>query len=407
MTAAEYHAAQARAAAGWCSTRWPTSAAASTSCCARAPAARPRSTCSTTTSSTCASPTRPACRRSWSATSTAAACSPPCTAPSPCCPTTSAPACAGFVINKLRGDPALLLDGCEQLAARTGVPDRRRHPVARRRPASTPRTRWPSTAARRVAGRGAGRRARRRRRALPDDLELHRPRSAADRAGRPGALRARPGRPGRPRPRRPAGHARPPSPISAWLRARGLAAAITAGAAPVLGDLRRLPDARSRASTTGRVGRRAGSTASDVLPVDTRFEADKVTAAPGRFGRRARRATATRSTTAGCASRGGEPVRGARRRARCRRRRRPGGPLVRHDAARSVRGRRLPPRRSSAAWPASAASSSSAPAPSFAAAREQAPRRRGRRHGRAPRPGRHRGADRRGRRAGGSRGARP
>ena len=28
----------------------------------------------------------------------------------------------GFVINKLRGDPALLLDGCEQLAARTGVP---------------------------------------------------------------------------------------------------------------------------------------------------------------------------------------------------------------------------------------------------------------------------------------------
>jgi adenosylcobyric acid synthase len=28
----------------------------------------------------------------------------------------------GFVINKLRGDPALLLDGCEQLAARTGIP---------------------------------------------------------------------------------------------------------------------------------------------------------------------------------------------------------------------------------------------------------------------------------------------
>jgi adenosylcobyric acid synthase len=28
----------------------------------------------------------------------------------------------GFVINKLRGDPALLLDGCDQLAARSGVP---------------------------------------------------------------------------------------------------------------------------------------------------------------------------------------------------------------------------------------------------------------------------------------------
>src|SRR3954447_19554329 len=28
----------------------------------------------------------------------------------------------GFVINKLRGDPALLLDGCQQLTARTGIP---------------------------------------------------------------------------------------------------------------------------------------------------------------------------------------------------------------------------------------------------------------------------------------------
>lgn len=28
----------------------------------------------------------------------------------------------GFVVNRLRGDPALLLDGCEQLEARTGVP---------------------------------------------------------------------------------------------------------------------------------------------------------------------------------------------------------------------------------------------------------------------------------------------
>src|SRR5205807_6529278 len=28
----------------------------------------------------------------------------------------------GFVINKLRGDAQLLLDGCEQLRARTGIP---------------------------------------------------------------------------------------------------------------------------------------------------------------------------------------------------------------------------------------------------------------------------------------------
>ena len=41
---------QARAAAGWSSTRWPTSVGASTSWCARARGARPRSTCSTTTS---------------------------------------------------------------------------------------------------------------------------------------------------------------------------------------------------------------------------------------------------------------------------------------------------------------------------------------------------------------------
>jgi adenosylcobyric acid synthase len=32
------------------------------------------------------------------------------------------PLVRGFVINKLRGDPALLLDGCDQLHARTGVP---------------------------------------------------------------------------------------------------------------------------------------------------------------------------------------------------------------------------------------------------------------------------------------------
>ena len=51
----------------------------------------------------------------------------------------------GFVINKLRGDPALLLDGCAAApAAAPGVPDARRAAVARRRPGSTPRTRWPS-----------------------------------------------------------------------------------------------------------------------------------------------------------------------------------------------------------------------------------------------------------------------
>ena len=59
----------------------------------------------------------------------------------------------------------------------------------------------------RVAGRGPGRRARRRRRALPAHLELHRPRPARGRAGRGGALRRTTRAAlGRPRPRRPAGH---------------------------------------------------------------------------------------------------------------------------------------------------------------------------------------------------------
>ena len=77
-----------------CSTRSPTCGRASTSCCARARAARPRSTCSTTTSSTSASRTTPACPRSWSATSTSAACSPRSTAPWRCCPTTTERSCA-------------------------------------------------------------------------------------------------------------------------------------------------------------------------------------------------------------------------------------------------------------------------------------------------------------------------
>ena len=91
------------------------------------------------------------------------------------------PLVRGFVINKLRGDPALLADG----------PGRARAPVRRadpRRPArtcttcpSTPRTRSPCPGRPRPAGVGD---ARRRRHPLPPHRQLHRPRPAGPRARR-------------------------------------------------------------------------------------------------------------------------------------------------------------------------------------------------------------------------------
>ena len=129
-------------------------------------------------------PRRPGSRRSWSATSTAAACSPRSTARSPCCPTHYRALVGGFVINKLRGDPALLLDGPAELER----PQRRARrsascPGCTTSP-STPRTRSPCAAPCPAAGD--------RRRAtldvavvrFPRIVQLHRPRPAADRARR-------------------------------------------------------------------------------------------------------------------------------------------------------------------------------------------------------------------------------
>jgi adenosylcobyric acid synthase len=64
-------------------------------------------------------PTRPAC---WSPTSTAAAPLPTSTAPGRCCPKPIEARIKGFVLNKFRGDPALLAPGPQMLQDLTGVP---------------------------------------------------------------------------------------------------------------------------------------------------------------------------------------------------------------------------------------------------------------------------------------------
>jgi adenosylcobyric acid synthase len=65
------------------------------------------------------------CRRAacWSPTSTAAAPLPTSTAPGRCCPRTIGARIKGFVLNKFRGDPALLAPAPADAAG----PDRRAH----------------------------------------------------------------------------------------------------------------------------------------------------------------------------------------------------------------------------------------------------------------------------------------
>ena len=89
---------------------------------ARAPAARRRSTCAPPTSPTSGSRARPTCRCWWSATSTAAGCSPRCTATLALLEPADQAHVAGFLINKFRGDHAILAPGLEQLRALTGRP---------------------------------------------------------------------------------------------------------------------------------------------------------------------------------------------------------------------------------------------------------------------------------------------
>ena len=100
----------------------PTCGRATTSSSARARARPPRSTCGPPTSPTWGWRRPRTCRWWWSATSTAAGCSRTCSARSPCCRPADQARIAGFVVNKFRGDPALLAPGLDQLRALTGRP---------------------------------------------------------------------------------------------------------------------------------------------------------------------------------------------------------------------------------------------------------------------------------------------
>ena len=103
--------------------RWTGCVRSTRSWSPRAPAARPRSTCSTRDLVEHADrPARRGRRCCWSATSTAAACSPRCSARWSCWTRASARWCAAFAINKFRGDPAMLAPGLDFLVERTGVP---------------------------------------------------------------------------------------------------------------------------------------------------------------------------------------------------------------------------------------------------------------------------------------------
>ncbi len=193
----------------------------------------------------------------------------------------------GLVINKLRGDPALLLDGCEQLAARTGVPVVGVIPwldvtgldaedsMALDRPRRLAGEPGKAVAGDAMAGD-----------AMADELDVAvvrfptisnftdldplmiepgvRVRFVHDRAGLGDPdLIVLPG-------------TKATVADLGWLRSRGLAAAITAGSAPVLaicGGYQMLGRTIDDAVESG-AGQVDGL---DVLPVDTCFEARKVT----------------------------------------------------------------------------------------------------------------------------------
>ena len=195
---------------------------------------------------------------------------------------------AGFVINKFRGDPALLAPGLDQLRRAHRAPDARRRAVgrravARRRGLARPRSPtgcWAGRAAARGAvAAGGGRPA-------AADLQRHRRRGAGLRAGRRGpvrdravpARRRRPGRaarvqgdgrrPGVAAPHR-AGRTR-----SSRTRRPGVRCSASAAATRCSGG-------GSRTRTGWRAGRRDGL---GLLDLDVEFAADKAPGQPDRHG---------------------------------------------------------------------------------------------------------------------------
>ena len=211
-------------------------------------------------------PRRPGCRRSSSATSTGAACSPRCTARWPCCPTTCGRACGGSWSTgcgatrpcwATRAPTSSAAAGsrrsawCRWRPRRVADIDdedslaldrRRRRPTGRARPATCstwPPLRWPRV------------------------VERRRPRPAAPRARGAGALGAVGGRAGPPRPGRAAGvegHPRRPRlvpaqrPGGAVERSGAAVVAVCAGLQMVGGAHRR--PRRGRGPARGRQGPR-------------------------------------------------------------------------------------------------------------------------------------------------------
>ena len=182
-------------------------------------------------------------RPSSSATSTGAGCSRRCSGRSRCSSLRTSALIAGFVVNKFRGDVALLLPR----AHLAGVPDRAarvrraavgRGPVARLRGRARPR---------RVVGRRRRLAPQGRRRAAAADQQLHRRRRARARARPRRRLRRRPARPRR---RRPGRAARAPARRSATSPGCGPAgstwrSSTTRARSPGARHLRRVPDARA------------------------------------------------------------------------------------------------------------------------------------------------------------------
>ncbi len=112
----------ANSSPNWSPTNWLRCETNSTPSSVRVPDHPPKSTCGQPIWPTWGWLGQRICRSSWSATSTAAGCLPICSAQWRCSRRRTRHSSAGFVVNKFRGDPALLAPGLTQLEELTGRP---------------------------------------------------------------------------------------------------------------------------------------------------------------------------------------------------------------------------------------------------------------------------------------------